>query len=104
MLDGAQSLSRDPGVIERVAAATELLDSAVANIRRAVFDLEDHGMPQPEGATALALVRCESEMPHADSTGELAVNGNSAPTDPLPSTVLAGRRQMSTRVRGGQSA
>lgn len=49
MLDSAQSLSRDPAVIERVAAAAELLDSAVANIRRVVFDLAGDGVPQPTG-------------------------------------------------------
>ena len=47
MLDGAQSLTRDPAVIERVAAAVELLDSAVATIRRVVFDLAGDGLPQP---------------------------------------------------------
>jgi signal transduction histidine kinase len=49
MLDSAESLSCDPAVTERLAAAAEILDSAMANIRRAVFDLEDADGAQHQG-------------------------------------------------------
>jgi signal transduction histidine kinase len=49
MLDSAQSLSRDPAVTERIAAAVELLDSAAADLRHVVFGLSNDGEPRPPG-------------------------------------------------------